>query len=113
MYATTMVRLPVPEARSHLFEYGVLAMLVYHALLERRGNGRPVRWAAPSAVVVVTLVGWLDEVLQFFLPNRTYDLVDVGFNAIAATMGVGATALMGWARRWDVRLGRRRGGRAQ
>ena len=29
VYLTTLIRLPVPEVRSHLFEYGLVAMLIY------------------------------------------------------------------------------------
>ena len=102
VYLTTLIRIPVPEARSHLFEYGLVAMLIYHALSERRRNGSRVPAPAVTAVVATVLLGWLDEGIQAFLPNRTYDLVDVGFNAIAGTMAIAASLVMSWARRWDV-----------
>ena len=109
VYLTLLIRLPVPEARSHLFEYGLVAMLIYHALSERRRNGRqaPVPWLL--AIVATALLGWLDEGIQAFLPNRVYDLVDVGLNAIFGAMAVLASLFMGWARRLDVlkRLRRR------
>lgn len=104
VYITTLIRLPVPEARSHLFEYSLVGMLVYQALLER--NDRGGRVPAPSlvAIVVTSLLGWADEGIQAVLPNRVYDLRDVAFNAIAATMAVGATVLIRWARaRWTTR----------
>lgn len=102
VYLTTLIRLPVPEARSHLFEYGLVGILIYQALVERRRNGRRVPAPAFMALVITVLLGWLDEGIQFFLPNRTYDLVDVGFNAVAAIMGILATAFLAWARGWDV-----------
>ena len=85
VYLTTLIRLPVPEARSHLFEYGLVAMLIYQAL----------------AVVATALLGWLDEGIQWLLPNRVYDLLDVGFNALAGLAAVSAILFMEWARRWD------------
>lgn len=102
VYVTTMVRLPVPEARSHLFEYGLVSVLIYHALLERRSNGRRVPVPALSAIVATVLLGWLDEGIQAFLPNRVYDLADVGLNAIFGLMAVLASLFMAWARSWDI-----------
>ena len=39
-------------------------------------------------------VGLLDEGIQFFLPNRYEDLRDVGFNLLAAGMGLVVTELL-------------------
>jgi len=105
VYLTAYLRIPVPEARSHLFEYGLVAMLIYHALSERRRNGRHVPVPGLIAVVAASLLGWIDEGIQAFLPNRSYHLFDVGFNALAASMAILATMLLEWMRRAD--LGRR------
>lgn len=105
VYVTTLIRMPVPEARSHLFEYGVVAMLIFHALMERRRNGRTVPLPPLIAVLATTLLGWVDELIQAVLPSRRYDLMDVAFNGIAAAMAVGATVFLMWARQSDV-LGR-------
>ena len=94
-YAMVLVRLGVVE-RTHLFEYGLVAVLVHAALLER-GPDRGVRWPGLTAVVVAAALGWVDEGIQGLLPNRVYDLRDVGFNALAAAMAVGATVLLRWA----------------
>jgi hypothetical protein len=40
------------------------------------------------------LIGWLDEAVQGILPNRMYDLSDVGFNALAAALALAAAAAM-------------------
>lgn len=98
-YVTTLIRLPVPEARSHLFEYGLLGMLAYQALLEREKSGRRVPAPALLAVVATSILGWIDEAIQAFMPSRVYDLRDVAFNALAAAMAVGAVALVRWVRR--------------
>ncbi|MGI9625923.1 MAG: VanZ family protein [Longimicrobiales bacterium] len=109
VYLTTLVRMPFPEARSHLFEYGLVAVLIYHALQERRQNGRRVPAPALLSLLATALLGWLDEGIQALLPNRVYDLVDVGQNAAFATMAIAATVVIGWARRLDImaRLRRR------
>ncbi len=109
VYVTTLIRLPVPEARSHLFEYGLVAILIYQALRERHANGRPVPMPALTAALVTALLGWVDEGIQLLLPNRVYDLVDVGLNAAFATMAIVASVVIGWARGLDLvgRLRRR------
>ena len=63
--------------RTHLFEYGIVAVLIYQALSERAGNGRRVRAPALLALVATILLGWLDEGLQALIPNRVYDNFDV------------------------------------
>lgn len=102
IYLTTLVRLPVPEARSHLFEYGLVAMLIHQALTERQQNGRRVPVPPLLALVATAVLGWLDEGIQFFLPNRVYDLMDVGLNAAFALMAITSSLFMTWARSWDI-----------
>ena len=97
-YAMVFVRLGVAE-RSHLFEYGLVAVLVHAALLERRSGGGRVRAAALTAVVFTALLGWLDEGIQGLLPNRVYDLRDVAFNTVAAALAVGASVVLRTVRR--------------
>lgn len=98
VYAMVLVRMGLPEERTHLFEYGLVAVLIFYALTERRDNGRPVRAPAILAVLATTLVGWLDEGIQWVMPTRVYDWVDVGFNALAALMAVLATVALRWAK---------------
>lgn len=104
-YLATMVRLPVPEARSHLFEYGLVAMLIDQALTERRRNGRRVPVPPLLALVATAGLGWIDEGIQAFLPNRVYDLVDVGQNAGFALLAIVSSLFMRFARSLDI-LGR-------
>ena len=77
-------------------------MLIYQALTERRRNRRRVPVPAVRAVVATALLGWLDEVIQWLLPNRVYDLPDVGFDDLAGLAAVSAILFMEWARRWDL-----------
>lgn len=95
-----------PEERLHLLEYGLLGALVYAALLERThslgDSGRPVAlWVPLAAVVVAGTCGWVDEGIQYLLPNRHYDLRDVVLNLGAAALAVGAMHAAGVARRAD------------
>lgn len=89
-----------PLGRTHLFEYGLLAVLIYEALVERKRHDRSVPAPAVSAVLITALLGWIDEGVQAFLPNRVYDLRDVGVNALAGLVATMARIALAWARRW-------------
>ena len=93
------------EEAMHFVQYGLLGALIYAALVERRrglgAGGVLRRFPALSAVVLTVLFGWLDEGIQYFLPNRYYDLRDVAFNAAAGLLAVLAMTGREWARRRD------------
>ena len=91
-----------PEERTHLFEYGLLAVLIHQALTERAQHGRPVPFKATLAVAATALLGWIDEGIQSLLPNRVYDLRDVGINALAGLMAIAGSLALARARRWDI-----------
>jgi hypothetical protein len=72
----------------HLFVF-----VDYFSLLEVLGcgvplflySGKQLRTApAVLAVVITALLGLLDESIQALLPNRVFDMIDVGFNALLA-----------------------------
>lgn len=102
VYLTALIRMPIPEERTHLFEYGLVAVLIYQALSERRRNGHRVPAPAVLAFAATAVMGWLDEGIQSHLPNRVYDLRDVGFNAIAGLMAIVSSLALARARRWDL-----------
>ena len=93
--------------RSHLLEYGVVAVFIYEALTERASLCRRVPVPALLAVLATSLVGLLDECIQALLPSRVFDPIDILFNVLAGVMAVAASVALGWARRW---ARRRRGG---
>ena len=106
VYGMTVLRMGgSPEERTHLFEYGIVAVLIYQALGERSQNGRGVRAPAALALVVTALLGWLDEGIQALLPNRVYDNFDVASNALAALMAIAACLAISRA---GAAVGRRR-----
>lgn len=101
-YAMTVVRMGIPlEERTHLFEYGLLGVLIYRALSERRTQGRRVPVPALAAMLLTALLGWTDEGIQALLPSRVYDLRDVLFNALAGVMMIGASRLLETLQRVD------------
>ncbi|MBT8461962.1 MAG: VanZ family protein [Gemmatimonadetes bacterium] len=98
VYLMLFVRMALAE-RSHLIEYGVVAVFIHEALRERARQGRRVPVPAFLAVVAASLVGVLDESIQVFLPNRVFDPRDIGFNVLAGLMAVLASLILTWARR--------------
>lgn len=88
VYLLLFLRMTVPEERSHMIEYAVLALLVHEALLERRAGGADVPAPGLLAIVIATAAGALDEGVQLLLPSRVFDPVDLLFNAVAATLAV-------------------------
>ena len=109
VYLLAWIRIGVatPEERTHLFEYSLVAALVHEALLERRENGRRVPVPALLALIIAILLGCLDEGIQSLLPNRVFDLIDIAFNSLAATMIIGARWILAFVQQW---VQARRGG---
>lgn len=102
VYGMVLVRMGTDGAeRTHLFEYGLVALLIHEALVERSRGGRSVPYPPLAAVIAAALLGWLDELLQDVVPGRVYDLRDVAFNAGAAVMAVAASRALAWARSRD------------
>ncbi len=99
-YLLVFVRMAIPEERTHLIEYGVVAIFVKEALTERASQGRRVPVPALLAILTTALVGLLDECIQAFLPIRVFDYRDIFFNGLAAVMAVAASVALTWARRW-------------
>ena len=98
-YLLVFVRMSIPTERSHLIEYGVVALFIHEALRERASRGRRVPATALMAVLATALIGVIDECIQLFLPSRVYDPLDMLFNVLAAGMAVAASSSLGWARK--------------
>jgi hypothetical protein len=108
VYLLLFLRMTAPPAeRTHLMEYGVVAVFVYEALTERANQGRRVPVPALLAALATSLLGVLDECIQAFLPSRVFDPIDILFNVLAAVMSVVAMVALGWARRLTIRARRR------
>lgn len=103
-YLMVFVRMAIPaEERTHLIEYGVVAVFIREALMERAKRGRRVPVPALLAVMATALIGALDECIQAFLPGRVFDPRDILFNVLAAVMSIAAAAALSRARRWGMR----------
>lgn len=93
-----LLRLTLAE-RSHLIEYGVLAVFIHAALSERAEQGRRVRWPALMAILITGVIGVIDEAIQLALPHRVFDPVDMLFNTLAAGSAVVAGLVLARVRR--------------
>ena len=91
-------RLGAPE-RSHLMEYGVLALFIYKALIER-SNATALMLPALLALIVTSLLGAIDEGIQFLIPNRVFDTEDILFNCLAALLAIGGSLILYRLRKW-------------
>ncbi len=69
--------------RFHLLLYGVLSCVVFWALKldVRKGN------AYYYTVILVFLLGAVDELIQGFLPMRVFDIRDIFMNWLSGGMG--------------------------
>jgi len=98
VYLMVFFRITLAAERSHIFEYSVVAALIYAALIERKSNGSRVPVPALLAVLATAVIGIIDECIQLFLPNRVFDPQDIMFNVLAGVMAVTASAALRWAR---------------
>ncbi len=86
-YGISIVSIPLPEERFHFIQYGVLVFLVFQAL--RLSVNPPLVYLL--AFLLTSLAGWGDEGIQYLLPDRYYELKDVGLNCLSALLGLGVT----------------------
>ena len=77
-----MWRLSVAAEPAHLALYGILGWLAFRALsIHLRDAG-----VYPAAAALTAIVGTVDEIFQWLLPSRFFDLADVGLNVAAGVM---------------------------
>lgn len=105
-YLLVFVRMAIPSERTHLVEYGVVAVFIYEALTERASRGRRVAAPALLTVLATSFLGVLDECIQAFLPSRVFDARDILFNVLAAVMAVATSVALGRVRRARARHSR-------
>lgn len=75
-----------PEEAIHLLQFGILAVLLYRAM---RPAGPDLAILA-AAVLLGALVGTVDEIIQWIVPARFWDLRDVAVNAGACALAAAA-----------------------
>lgn len=79
-----------PAEKTHFVTYGFLAWVVVRAL-DLEGDS-PRRYLL--AALIVGLIGWGDEGIQYLLPRRHFEWKDVGLNLVAAVLALLAVAAL-------------------
>jgi VanZ family protein len=69
-----------PEEAIHFIEYGLLGFFLFRAF-RHHIDDKSIYFAA---FLMGTLVGTFDEILQWIVPGRYFDLRDVGLNALSS-----------------------------
>ncbi len=98
VYLLVLVRIESPEERTHIVEYGVLAILLFEAFAERAKNDRYALTPSFSAIILASAIGVADELIQAWLPNRVFDLRDIAFNILASALAVLSSMTLAWMR---------------
>ena len=80
--------------RSHLIEYGALAICVHRALIERLRHKNQLLIPGLVAFSITFFIGILDEFIQLLLPSRVFDTNDILFNGLAALLAIGGALLL-------------------
>lgn len=83
LYIYGLGRLELAAEKIHFVQYGVLSCLVFKALHNALKNRLIYLWAS----VIVFGIGFLDEGIQYFIPNRVYETHDVIVNGAAGVLG--------------------------
>lgn len=99
VYVLVAVRMALPEERTHLIEYGVVAAFIQQALTERKQSGAPVRSPSVMALILASVIGAIDEFIQLIIPSRVFDPLDVFVNVVSAAMAIVTIEVLSRARR--------------
>ena len=76
--------------RIHFIEYAVLGLLISRAVNVRTLHG------IIYTSCLVTLIGAVDEIIQWFLPNRVGDMRDVFMNSVGGLSGLWLGRFLFW-----------------
>jgi hypothetical protein len=79
-----------PSERLHLLEYGLLAGLAYRAFR----FDFPRLKAYVLGFLLAVGFGIVDELIQYVLPNRVFEVRDIVTNALAAALGLVTVAVV-------------------
>jgi hypothetical protein len=89
VYLTFDLKSGSPEEAIHFVEYGILSLLLFRAFVHR------IRDFSIYAVVTIvgTIIGMIDETIQWIAPDRHFDIRDIWLNFTAVALVQGAVAL--------------------
>lgn len=79
---------------AHFFVFAVLVFLMMQGFTRQHTNASLRSNAAVYAVVIAVVYGGVLEVIQGFIPERSFDYFDMVANAVGSFSGWGAFTLM-------------------
>lgn len=82
LYGCAIYIIDLPEEQVHFIEYGILSGLIYIALSHNVHNISIYF----LCTFIVFAFGAIDEVIQWILPNRVFDIRDIIMNGIAGIL---------------------------
>ncbi len=85
--APTWLDFPGADKAAHAVVYAGLAALIYVGLIQSN-SADPVPLVRAVPIVFATIYGLSDEIHQLFVPNRSFDLLDLLADAGGATISV-------------------------
>ena len=98
VYSLVLETIDYPEERIHVILYGVVALLIHAALMERPAQRKRALASFIVVVAATTCLGTIDELIQGVLPSRVFDVGDILYNVLAAIMAVTTNTSLRWAR---------------
>lgn len=84
LYILGLNKIELAIERMHFIEYGLLSILMFRALRHNLKDKSIYLWSG----IIVFCLGFLDEGIQYILPNRVYDSRDVIVNGLAGVLGL-------------------------
>ncbi len=90
-----------PIERIHFLKYGALSIFIFFA--QETGS---TRRRLLTAFCLAGATGCLEECLQFFVPNRVFDLRDIVMNIFAVSVGICFIALLLFSQKSALALSR-------
>jgi VanZ family protein len=84
--------LPNPYEFTHLPEYAVLSALLINAMGKKERKSSVVRNPYLLSASMSGVIGFVDEIYQYFLPKRYFTIYDVFLNILGGILG----ALVFW-----------------
>ena len=83
VFAFTLYQLrSIPEEALHVAQYALLGVLVYRALSHRVRDYS----IYPLGLLFTSMVGMVDEYIQWMVPSRYFDLRDIGINSFSGLL---------------------------
>ena len=79
------LRQPYPQEKAHVLEYGLLAWL---AMRDLSKNNKNILKTVLRALIFVSIISFLEEGFQKFLPWRVFEIKDIGTNILGGILGI-------------------------